>query len=556
MFYARSTSAALLLAAALVEGSAWAQPDDGGSEPDDATCSTEAGTSALREGMSLQRTGASRDAEEAYKRCLEIDPRCTACVYELGWSYAAMGEWRQSIHLWERVLEMQPGHEEATLWLPKARARARAGTSQDVAPLRVPLGTTSAPADGPIRLTLVARLRNWNEEGAPERDIRDPELFSPKSVRFAPDGKKVWINALEGYRTLVYEPAARTKIGSIRHAFDESDAGLFGPPAAPFDYGIPDPPGLEGANTFLGKPVEATPSHGGRFLWIPYYRRSWDRWGAAPSAVAVIDTASDRIVRVLPTGPIPKFVAVSPDGRYAAVVHWGDNTIGLIDTSSGDPSHFRYVAQLVVEERLPLDGLAGTDRDRECGFCLRGAVFTPDGSHLLVGRMGGGGIAGFDVRSRRYLGTVLGMKPTPRHLVLSPDGASLYVSSNLAGFVSRIGLGEVLAALERADGRKVRLRGWKEAEVGAGARTIEVSPDGRWVYAAVHGDAEIVAVNAASMKVAARVRTDAFPVGLDVSPDGKEVWVTAQGRLGQGGNSVTVYAVETDAKLVGRPSAP
>ena len=58
------------------------------------------------------------------------------------------------------------------------------------------------------------------------------------------------------------------------------------------------------------------------------------------------------------------------------------------------------------------------------------------------------------------------------------------------------------------------------------------------------------------MKVAARVRTDAFPVGLDVSPDGLEVWVTAQGRLGQGGNSVTVFAVESGTGLVRRSSTP
>jgi DNA-binding beta-propeller fold protein YncE len=33
-------------------------------------------------------------------------------------------------------------------------------------------------------------------------------------------------------------------------------------------------------------------------------------------------------------------------------------------------------------------------------------------------------------------------------------------------------------------------------------------------------------------------------VGLAVSPDGAEVWVTSQGKSGQGGNSVCVIEVQ------------
>ena len=44
--------------------------------------------------------------------------------------------------------------------------------------------------------------------------------------------------------------------------------------------------------------------------------------------------------------------------------------------------------------------------------------WTPDSKHLLVARMGGGGIAVIDVENRRHVGSVFGMKPTPRHLLL------------------------------------------------------------------------------------------------------------------------------------------
>jgi len=54
-------------------------------------------------------------------------------------------------------------------------------------------------------------------------------------------------------------------------------------------------------------------------------------------------------------------------------------------------------------------------------------------------------------------------------------------------------------------------------------------------------------VNALTMGIVSRVRTDAYPVGLAMSPDGSQVWVTAQGRSGRGGNSVSVYRVEETA---------
>jgi DNA-binding beta-propeller fold protein YncE len=272
----------------------------------------------------------------------------------------------------------------------------------------------------------------------------------------------------------------------------------------------------------------------------------------------VIDTSTDQIVRVLPTGPIPKYVAASPDGKKLAVIHWGDNTAGIIDVSSNDPAKFKWASTLVVEKRLPLKNLGKVNRDKQCGFCLRGAVFTADSKTLLVARMGGGGIAGFDVATSKYLGTVLGMKPTPRHLALSADGATLFASSNVSGFVSKIAVSRITAALAGAKGAKVELGGWEDVYVGGGARTLVVSPDGRFLYVAVQSSAEIVAVDAKTLDIAGRVRADAYPVGLAISPDGKTLWVTSQGRGGRGGNSVCIFRTRDIAggKPLAAPTPP
>lgn len=40
-----------------------------------------------------------------------------------------------------------------------------------------------------------------------------------------------------------------------------------------------------------------------------------------------------------------------------------------------------------------------------------------------------------------------------------------------------------------------------------------------------------------------KIAADSYPVGLDVSRDGKYVFVTSQGRSKQGGNAVDIYEV-------------
>lgn len=379
-------------------------------------------------------------------------------------------------------------------------------------------------------------------------NIRDLEINSPKSVRFSADSKKIYINSLEGGQTLTYSWPGLKKGKTITHSFGPQNASLFRGERTVFDYPFfqqrTDP------NTFRGKPVESELSHDGRYLWVTYYRRDYDASAQSPSAVAIIDTRTDEIVRVMPTGPIPKYVVASPDGKYVAIIHWGDNTIGLIDTGSGDPRAFRYVAHLAVEGKMSQSGKQGTDRDVTCGYCLRGAVFTNDGQYLLVARMGGGGIAGFHIPSKTYLGSIMNMKSTPRHLVLSPNGKTLYMSANISGFISSTSTAEVIRHLEQASGRRVSGPPWKSASVGSGARTVDISSDGQLLFVAVNHSAEVVVLHAPTLKILSRVKVDPYAVGLALAPDNSAVIVTAQGRKDQGGgNSVNLVRVDVHTGL-------
>lgn len=399
------------------------------------------------------------------------------------------------------------------------------------------IGTRASSADGEIEIIL-ADKRQYYLNGPSE--TRDRDIISPKSVHVSPDGSKFYVNSLEGARTVVYDARTHRKINVISHVIGAEHDSLWAPPTQLYtfrhDYG--------NERRFTGKPVESTFSHGGRYLWVPYYRRSFDINAQDPSAVAVIDTRTDKIVRLLDTGPLPKMIATSPDGKTIAVSHWGDNTIGIIDISSTDPSKWHNVTYYTVDHKLRLDFslTKPVDRDNGSGNALRGTVFTPDGRYLLVGCMGGcGGIAVVDIKNGRYLGKILGMMPNLRHMLIS--GGYLYLSINSAGYVQRIPLQKILDTASNMDGRNVTLKGWSNCKVGAGARTIAATPDGRYILAACNSVSKLYVVDTRTMKVATSIEVDSYPVGLDISHDGRWAYVTSQGRDHKGGNCLTVYCL-------------
>jgi DNA-binding beta-propeller fold protein YncE len=387
-------------------------------------------------------------------------------------------------------------------------------------------------------LVRVGRIQALGKTNAPQ-DIYDVRIQSPKSAMFSQDGKKLYINALEGGQTLVYSFPELQPLKSIDHTFGPADAAIFQNETTVFGY--PYFYGKAGQyNHFLGKPVEMAMSHNGKYLWVPYYRRSFDLNASSPSALAIIDMQTDKVVRVMPTGPLPKYVAIAPDSKQAVVTHWGDNTLGVLDISAEHPRDFRYSGHWVVERKLPTEGIKG-NRDNNCGFCLRGTVYSPDGQTVLVARMGGGGVAGFEAATGRYLGTVTDIVPNPRHMVVSHDGRALYVSGNKSGLVGAYDLAAVVQALKAAGGQRVAGPGGRGLSVGMGVRTIELSPDQRSLYAAINNDSKLVKIDLSSWSVVARSDVDPFTVGLAVSPDGKTIVTTSQGREMVGGHSVGLY---------------
>lgn len=404
----------------------------------------------------------------------------------------------------------------------------------------IPIGTKSVNKESEISIQLVRRFQHNNKNPSSQFDIYDNSINSPKSVIILDEKKKFYVNSLEGSSTSVYSLENFTLLKKINHVFNESNQKKFSS-SEYFDYKFRTK--SSNLNYFNGKPVEGCFSHNGKYLWITYYRRSYDSNAIDPSALCIIDTNTDSIIMVMPTAPLPKMITCSSDNKTIAVTHWGDNTVSLIDITSNDPKKFFYTKNIVIDYKLSLkfDSIAKIDRDADCGNCLRGSIFTPDNKYLLIGKMGGDGIAIVDVSNRKYLGTVIGMKTNMRHLVIKDS--FLYISINKTGFVQKTSLQKFISHF-LTKSKNTPFSDWQSVYVGEGARTIAVDKTGKYIFTAVNNKSSIVAIRTSDMKVLSECKADSYPVGMDISDDGRWLIVTSQGKKSGGGNSVMIFEVK------------
>lgn len=389
-----------------------------------------------------------------------------------------------------------------------------------------------------VKIVNIHKMQQYRDGGERWLDI---DIISPKSAAYHPDGSKLYINSLEGFRTVVYDAKTLEKVTVINHIFENGNSSLWtNSRYYPWNH-YPDGE----SKPFRGKPVEMAFSHDGRYLWIPYYRRSFDINAQDPSAVAVIDTYNDSIIRMFDTGSLPKMVAVSNDGNLLAVTHWGENTVGLFDISSSNPTEWESLEPIIIGKKLVLNYALdkSVNRDTDSGYMLRGTVFIPGDRYLLIGCMAGG-IAVVDLKENKHTGFINDVSNV-RHLTIS--GNNLYVSCNIDGKIFKIPIENILDAisLSKISGTKdIKASGWQSCNVGKGARTIEVTPDGKYIFVACNFSNRLDVVDSESMELVVSIRCDSYPVGLCISPTGHHIAVTSQGRNREGGNAVNIFEFE------------
>lgn len=257
------------------------------------------------------------------------------------------------------------------------------------------------------------------------------------------------------------------------------------------------------------------------------------------NSVSFIDLDSgDEMARV-ETGKAPHEVAISPDGKRAAVVAYGGTTIDIfdvakrerisrIDISPGEAPHGIVWLKdgRIVATAEKSKGVVIVDTRRET------AQFVPtggDGAHMVavspnqkrayVANILSGTVSIVDLKKREHLGDI-SVGGNPEGIAITPDGKQLWVGDNSGGRVRVVDLKsrEVIEVLE-SDPVPIR---------------IAISPDGRTAVTSHIGSGSLNLFD-----VATRTRTAVIPVSGEhkavqvtilFSPDAKSLYVAETGR--------------------------
>jgi YVTN family beta-propeller protein len=309
--------------------------------------------------------------------------------------------------------------------------------------------------------------------------------ISPKSVVASGFGVTFAQNMIYSHTVTAYGPDG-TLLATIPDAVELAAFGITGYPAG----------------TVKGGPVEVAFTPDGTKAYVSNYEMYGPGFAnpgddiCSPAAdhdnsfVYRIDTTTLAIDQVIEVGPVPKYVAVSPNGRWVLVSNWCGYDVSVIDAAAGKEV-----------QRLPI------------GAYPRGIAVSPDSSVAYVAAMGGNVVRTVDLATFA-VGTLTGLN-NPRHLVLSPEGDVLYVTLNASGAV---------AAVDSATGNVLA-----QVHTGAAARSMAISADGASLYVVNYDSSSMSKVATADLSVVQEVATDPNPIGITYDPITGVVWVACYG---------------------------
>ena len=275
-----------------------------------------------------------------------------------------------------------------------------------------------------------------------------------------------------------------------------------------FGYEVP-------VGVYRGAPVEAAFNSDGSYAFVANYRMygpgydpnagsdSCEKDRGQDSFVYRIDAHTLEIDRLYPVGPVPKFLAVTPDDRLLLVSNWCGFDVSVIDLQTHE-----------------------TRTEIEVGRHPRGIAVTSDSAIAYVAVMGSTNIAVIDLSvvsssvtkpgAEGEVGALSYLRDvgrSPRHLVLSPDDEILYVSLNGD---------DAIVALDADTGEELQ-----RAHTGRRPRSMDISDDGTALYVVNYESNTMTKVRTSDFSELQSFDTAKHPIGITYDSFSEEVWVSA-----------------------------
>jgi YVTN family beta-propeller protein len=199
--------------------------------------------------------------------------------------------------------------------------------------------------------------------------------------------------------------------------------------------------------------------------------------------VSVLDVAGGALEASIPAGHEPEGVRVSPSGQWLLVTNETDNSVTIIDEAS-----------LQVQKTVTV------------GMRPRSIAYTPDSATAYVSGEGDSSVYRIAVPQGDPAMKVLQLRKEARPMGVALDAPRkrLYVSTGRGGTVAVVGLA----------GYKLLT----EIQVGARPWGIALSADGRRLYSANGPSNDVTVVDTSSLSVVKKIPVGKGPWGVAVGP--------------------------------------
>lgn len=202
--------------------------------------------------------------------------------------------------------------------------------------------------------------------------------------------------------------------------------------------------------------------------------------------LSLVDLATGQQCVRLPTGKAPHEIAVSPDGRHAAVVGYGAASIDIFDIARS-----RLVRRIDIAPNDGPHGIVWTRRNR-----------------ILAVTDRGNSLVSLDPRNGKFAALPTGQRGS-HMLAVSPDRRRAYVSNILSGTISVFDMD-----------RWTKL---SDIPVGGNPEGLAISPDGGTLWVGDNSGPRVKVVDLASQAITATLPADSIAIRLAFSPDGGTV---------------------------------
>lgn len=218
--------------------------------------------------------------------------------------------------------------------------------------------------------------------------------------------------------------------------------------------------------------------------------------------LAIADPATLKIVGRVPSGGAPHEIVASADGKFAYISNYASQQVGSLKTIS--------VVDLIAQRALPPVDLGALQAPHGIAFADGKVYFTAE-ANKAIGR--------YDPAAHQ-VDWVMGTGQNSTHmLVLTKDLKTIFTANIASNSVSALAQG----------GNNNQ---WNATTIptGKGPEGMDLSPDGREVWAANSGDGTVSIIDSASKKVidTLDVKTK-HSNRLKFTPDGKMVLISDAG---------------------------